>query len=226
MALRSDVPIVLLVDTDGSAIVENAQILRDAGYDVIEVSSFEQARTLLSSLGPDLLITTIQLDAYNGLHLVWRQRMTHPDRPAIVTSTYPDVVLESETQRLGCPFLIEPIEREPLLAAVHALLGPDGDKREWPRTKRAKDLTFVMTQGPARVVDVSYGGCRLRFRPGADVPLEHPLDLPMPADAPIKGTAVWKAPTLDGDDYGFEIGGALTTEDAWRAFVDDLRRRA
>ena len=189
---------------------------------------FEHARTLLSSLGPDLLITRIQLDDFNGLHLVWRQRMTHPDRPAIVMSTYPDVVLESEARELRCPFLVAPVERDELLAAVHSLLGTgtsDDDKRRWPRTLLGQELELALTQGPAQVVDVSYGGCRLHFRPGADVPLSCTLDLPISPDSQVTGMPVWKAPVLDGEEYGVEIGGAQEADEAWRAFVDDLKRR-
>ena len=219
---------MLLVSTDDRELAQNARILRDDGHEVIEATSFEHARTLLSSLGPDLLITSIQLDAYNGLHLVWRQRMTHPDRPAIVTSAYADVVLESGARDLRCPFLVAPVERDQLLAAVHALLGTaasDDDKRRWPRTLLGQELELVMTQGPAQIVDVSYGGCRLQFRPGADVPLSCTLDLPISRDSQVTGTPIWKAPVLEGDEYGVEIGGAREAEVAWRAFVDDLKRR-
>ena len=117
------------------------------------------------------------------------------------------------------------MDRHSGLNAVDPSLGPDGDKREWPRTEIAEDLTFALAQGPAQVVDVSCGACRLRFRPGTGVPLAHSLDFPISPDAPIRGTVVWKAPTLDGDDYGFEIGGTQRAEEAWRSFVDDLRRR-
>ena len=217
---------MLLVSTDDRELARNARILRDDGHEVIEATSFEHARTLLSSLGPDLLITNIQLDAYNGLHLVWRQRMTHPDRPAIVTSAYPDVVLESEARDLRCPFFVAPVEPDQLLAAVHSLLGTaaSDDKRRWPRTLLGQELELVMTQGPAQVVDVSYGGCRLQFRPGADVPLSCTLDLPISPDSQVTGTPIWKAPVLEGEEYGVEIGGAQEAEVAWRAFVDDLKR--
>ena len=105
MTRTNNVAIVLLVSTEDEELAENARILREDGLEVVEATSFENARALLSSLGPDLLITRIQLDAFNGLHLVWRQRMSHPGSPAIVTSAYADVVLESEARKLGCPFL-------------------------------------------------------------------------------------------------------------------------
>jgi len=228
LARNDDGSIVLLVSTDDSELEQHARILRDDGYEVIEAASFEQARTLLSSLGPDLLITSIQLDAYNGLHLVWRQRMTHPDRPAIITSAYADVVLESEARDLRCPFLVAPVDPDQLLASVHALLGTeasDGDKRRWPRTLLGQTLELGTTQGPAQVVDVSYGGCRLQFRPGADVPLSCTLALPISSDSEVIGTPIWRAPVLDGEEYGVKIGGAQEADVAWRAFVDDLKRR-
>ena len=123
-----------------------------------------------------------------------------------------------------------PVEPDQLLAAVHSLLGADSvdsDKRRWPRTRVSQELELVMTQGAARMVDVSYGGCRLHFRPGTKVSLSHTLDLPIATDVPITGTPVWKTSARDGDDYGVAIGrSAQEAEAAWRAFVDELRRRA
>ena len=84
-----DVTIVLLVSARSTELESHAHALRTDGHEVVEATSFEQARALLSSLRPDLLVTSIQLGAYNGLHLVWQRHVEQPGRPSIVTSAIP-----------------------------------------------------------------------------------------------------------------------------------------
>ena len=181
------------------------------------MASFQHARALLSSLRPKLLVTSIQLGAYNGLHLVWQQRhVEHQGRPSIVTSAYADAVLESEAAKLGCPFLVAPIDSDRLVRVARSLLAgspADGDdKRQWSRTRVGPELPLGMEQGPATVVDVSYGGCRLWFQPGTDVPLASSLSLPVPtSDAPVPGTLVWRQSALDGDVIGVAVAGPQDT---------------
>jgi len=75
-------------------------------------------------------------------------------------------------------------------------------------------------------VDVSCGGCRLRFHRGANLPIPSSLKLPIPtAEVPITGTPVWRESSLDGEVCGVAVGGASDAEGAWRSFVDGLASR-
>ena len=61
---------------------------------------------------PDVLVTDIRLQVFNGLHLVRRLPLgTH----AIVMSGFPDPVLQTEAVRLGVPFLRKPVQTRQLL---------------------------------------------------------------------------------------------------------------
>ena len=225
-----DVTIVLLVSARSTELESHAHALRTDGHEVVEATSFEQARALLSSLRPDLLVTSIQLGAYNGLHLVWQRHVEQPGRPSIVTSAYPDSVLESEAAKLGCPFLVSPIDSADLADVARSLLRGDAtdidDKRRWPRTRIGPELALDMDQGPATMVDVSYGGCRLRFHQGADLSIASSLNLPIPtSEVPITGRPVWRESALDGDVFGVAVAGATEAEGAWRSFVDGLTSR-
>ena len=222
--------IVLLVSTRSAELESHAHVLRREGHEVVEAASFEQARALLSSLRPKLLVTSIQLGAYNGLHLVWQRHVEQPGRPSIVTSAYADSVLESEAAKLGCPFLVAPIDTEELLVVVRSLLSgspADGDdKRRWPRTRIGPELPLDLDQGPATIVDVSYGGCRLRFHRGAHVPVSSSLTLPVPTSAvPVPGTPVWRESVPEGEVFGIAVTGSPDAEEAWRSFVDGLTSR-
>ena len=217
---------VLVAGTDTSANAATAVVLRGAGYEVTVATTFKQARSLLSSQKPDLLVTDIQLEAYNGLHLVWQRRIEQPGRPSMVLNAYPDPVLEAEARRLGCPFLITPVAPAELLEVARSLplARPAIDeKRRWPRTLVGPRLGLVMSQGPATMLDVSYGGCRLRFTQGAEIPLSRLLHVPIPtSEEKIEGIPVWRNSGDGGDVYGIAVSETGKVGPAWRKFVDGL----
>ena len=221
--------VVLVVGIGATDVDSTARLLRGDGHTVVVANSFEKARALLASNQPDLLITDIQLGAYNGLQLVWQRHFEQPGRPSIVTSSYPDPVLEAEARRLGCPYLVRPFDDHELLTAVefHSGLIParDSDNRLWLRTRVGPDLTVDMEPGLATMVDVSYGGCRLRFLDGADMSIASTIQVPIPTlDRVIEGTPVWKESGQpgQGDTYGVAVGGPLEAQRAWRQFVDAI----
>ena len=64
---------------------------------------------------PDLLITDIRLDAYNGLQLI----LNSPHQiPTIVITGFADPVLEAEARRGGAAYLVKPVQPRDLLALV------------------------------------------------------------------------------------------------------------
>ena len=78
-------------------------------------------------------------------------------------------------------------------------------------------------KGLPRLLDVSYGGCRLRFPQGTDVPLTRTIQLPVPtSDMTIRGVPVWHQSEAGGDVYGLSVTGPPETRQAWCAFVDGL----
>ena len=101
---------VLVVDSDPEDLSSTVMLLEAAGYRVMSAAAFEEAKQMLASESPDLLITGLRLGCYNGLHLVLRSRVDHPEMVAIVTSDYHDPVLEAEAQRQHAGFLVRPLE--------------------------------------------------------------------------------------------------------------------
>ena len=61
---------VLIVDDDGATRRGLAQLLAQAGYEATAVGTFDEARRIIGATPPDLLITDIRLEAYNGLQLI------------------------------------------------------------------------------------------------------------------------------------------------------------
>ena len=114
---------VVVVDADPTARASCVEMLRTAGYRVSEVASFQEARHVLESMHPDLLIADIRLREFNGLHLVWRRFVESPQGPSIVTNTYADPVLERQARAFNAPYLVKPVSRELLLSVVARALG-------------------------------------------------------------------------------------------------------
>ena len=75
---------VLVVEPDPAALEAKLEALASAGCETTGVSTFEAAKAKLARAAPDVLVTNIRLGAYNGLHLVARSSVDHPDMGAVV----------------------------------------------------------------------------------------------------------------------------------------------
>jgi DNA-binding NtrC family response regulator len=113
---------ILVVDIDAAALAELVDLLRGAGYKATGAPTFEIARQLLETSLFDLLITDVRLMAHNGLHLVVRSQILHRAPTAIVLSSFPDAVDETEARRLGVSYLARPVDPSTLLALVSKTL--------------------------------------------------------------------------------------------------------
>jgi DNA-binding NtrC family response regulator len=106
---------VLIVDDDGATRRGLVQLLTQAGYEATAVGTFDEARRIIGASPPDLLITDIRLEAYNGLQLILNSPRTIP---TIVITGFADPVLEAEARRGGAAYLVKPVQPLELLEAV------------------------------------------------------------------------------------------------------------
>jgi len=135
-----DVKDILIVDPDVDYLRAAQNALRFLA-EVEVFSKFAAARArLLSSEPPDLLVTNLRLQAYNGLHLV---HMATAQTRCVVYSTYDDVVLAREVQAAGAFYERSNRVSRALAAYVHATLPPRDrrnvtalDRRQIPRGGR------------------------------------------------------------------------------------------
>lgn len=72
---------------------------------------FQTARVQLLSKRPDVLVTNLRLEEYNGLHLIVLSRTANSPARCIVHTDRPDFMLIAEAQSLGA--LFERTERLP-----------------------------------------------------------------------------------------------------------------
>jgi hypothetical protein len=96
---------------------------------------FSAGRDALYSFHPQVLITNLRLEDYNGLHLVLLSRMLEAPPRALVHTDRPDFLLTNEALAMGAFF--ERTERLPycLLAFLEAELPPT-DRRNPVQTDR------------------------------------------------------------------------------------------
>ena len=111
-------PSILIVDPNREQGSAMKQLLQSAGFEVRLVSTFVEGRQLLASDAPNVLITSLRLGAYNGLHLVLRSRLQQPNCAAIVTTEFADPVLEAEATQQQAAFLLRPFDDSVLLKTI------------------------------------------------------------------------------------------------------------
>jgi DNA-binding NtrC family response regulator len=114
---------ILVVDDDQQVLRYLIEILQDAGYDTLACNRFQDAKALLATTRPALLLTDIRLGAFNGLQLGFFAHDHHPGLPIIVLTGYEDPTLREEATRAGAAFLVKPVTRAALLEAVRVALG-------------------------------------------------------------------------------------------------------
>ena len=112
---------ILIVDDDRATRDELAQLLTHEGYETLTASDVPTAMHILGASAPDLLITEIRLDTYNGLHII---AMAPTPIPAIVLTGIADPVIEADARRFGAEYLIKPVSPATLLAVIAGMLGP------------------------------------------------------------------------------------------------------
>jgi DNA-binding NtrC family response regulator len=105
-------PGTILVVSADAGLAPTLRFLAGAGYEARGATTFEDATRLLATTSPDLLIADERLGAYNGLHLVLRGRVDHPDMRAIVTTSVKDPCVEAEATRMNAWCFVKP--RDPV----------------------------------------------------------------------------------------------------------------
>lgn len=119
---------ILIVDDDRQVLRYLTDVLRDEGYDTLTCDRFTDAKALLSTTRPDLLLTDIRLGAYNGLQLAIFAQSRHPGIPVVVLTGYEDPTLRKEAFASGATFLVKPVRRDELVARIAAAMGETAEQ--------------------------------------------------------------------------------------------------
>jgi len=108
---------VLIVDDDDQVLGLIERWVREAGLEPVACRTFEAARDCLAQHRPNVLLTDIRLDGMNGLYLVLlAQRL--PNVSSIVMTAFDDPGLHKEAEHLNARYLVKPVTRDELVAAI------------------------------------------------------------------------------------------------------------
>ena len=122
-----DAQAILVVEDEVLIRMSIADDLRDAGYQVVEAASGDDAMAvLLSSRDIDLIITDVRMPGkIDGMDLMARSKGMVPSRPVMVMSAH----LLPEEAFPADEFLPKPYEHAALLSRFDRLIGPPCQNR-------------------------------------------------------------------------------------------------
>jgi FixJ family two-component response regulator len=219
--------LVILVNADLRALRHTEALLSEAGHLVAALSSFVEAKKVLDSVIPDLLVADIRLAAFNGLHLAIRSHFEHPDIPVIITHVQADPIFEAQAEQYGARFVAAPLGNpDYFLACVESALierrRTQAPIRRWSRQLPAAAVQVSAGDARAEIVDMSYGGVRLAFNDSVDLPGTFDITLPS-TGITVKAHRVWTASSKMDDHFwcGAELEDTATGD--WRGFVNTLK---
>ena len=214
---------ILIVDDNASTRGELVKLLADAGYEMMTAASVPEAMRLVATTPPNLLITEIRLDSYNGLHLI---AMAPKPIPAIVITGYPDRAVEADARRLGAEYLAKPVSPGELYATVQRKLSNAASRgvflppRADPRTDVPPNTKVLVNDSPACLLDVSAGGARVEIQcaPGGTVnsPLAFRLE---DLDVALPLEIMWKRRT-SANTWVCGVAVADDLRPEWQAFLN------
>ncbi len=214
---------ILIVDDDDATRRGLSALVSEAGYIAIPASSLKEATEALHRDVPDLVITDVRLQGYNGLQLL---AMGNRPIPAIVVTGFPDRSIEADARKMGAEYLLKPLSPAALLALVQQKLEATTPNalfsatRRWARKPVTQHLKAWVQDFPVRILDISYGGLRLEMERTPEERLPHSLSMTLPpSKVPIDVNVVWQKPI---GESGWLCGAAIpdTSQPTWRQLVD------
>ncbi|MGA3315939.1 MAG: HD domain-containing phosphohydrolase [Candidatus Korobacteraceae bacterium] len=111
---------ILVVDDENSIREVVCSILNQAGFDCHPVTSGEEALARLhTDAGYSMVLSDLIMEGMDGLSLLARIRLEHPDIPVVMVTAVHDISVALAAIRNGAyDYLPKPFEREQLLAIV------------------------------------------------------------------------------------------------------------
>jgi DNA-binding response OmpR family regulator len=215
---------VVVVNPDAEGLAEQLIRLQRGGCTIVGATSFQEARAVLGGYRPDVLVTSVRLGDYNGIHLAIITRMKHGPVPTIVIGEA-DAVIESEAERAGAQFVISPADPEELVAMVRRAAGAEAPPRRWRRVRPRGPIAAVVGGVDAQVVDISYGGIGLTLSREPEVALTEHTEIALPAYGITRtGERVWTRTDAQGLRCGISLpADGPDVPQEWRAMVETLR---
>jgi len=151
---------VLIVDDDRLVLTVFSKGLRQAGYDVLEASSAEQALEIIAASTPDIAVLDVSMPGISGLELARRLRKTSAI-PFIFLSAYGDNEIVREAVEHGAVgYLVKPVDTAQIVPSIEAGLARAADIANLHRNE--EKLTSALLN--SRETSIATGILMERFR--------------------------------------------------------------
>jgi DNA-binding NtrC family response regulator len=113
--------LALIVDPDSHFLPLLGRVAEQAGWTLVERTTFVSARQELETRHPGAVVTNIRLGMFNGIHLAYLAKLTVPSARTIVYAEVDDPVLAVEAQRANAFYE----RRESLVYSLSSYLQSD-----------------------------------------------------------------------------------------------------
>jgi DNA-binding NtrC family response regulator len=124
---------ILVVDDDAIVIKSCRRILEAEGFEVITVSSADDALETVKKYDFDLLLIDVKMPKHDGLFLMREIKKYWPDIPIIVMSGYPTPETVADVLKLGAiQFIPKPFRPDELTKSVRQVLQKVSSKKSFP----------------------------------------------------------------------------------------------
>lgn len=118
---------IILIADDEPIVLDSCRLVLEAeGFQVITLSSADEALRVIEEEGPDLLLVDIKMPVHDGMFLMEKVKNAYANIPVILMSGYatPEVVKES-TERGAAVFLEKPFTPSELLETVRGVINKE-----------------------------------------------------------------------------------------------------
>lgn len=127
-------PRILVVDDDRLILATLSKGLRQAGYEVGEANSGDDALRLTNELKPDLALLDMRMPGMSGVELA--QHLVDKRIPFIFLSAYGDPEIVRQATELGAlGYLVKPLDLPQIIPSIEAALGRAREIRELRETE-------------------------------------------------------------------------------------------
>jgi len=127
---------IVIVDEHPHVVSTLSSALARAGFTVRGAHTFHDGMALLQQTEPDAVIVSVELGAFNGLHLLLHVNALHPSARVLVMGP-PSPAMADEARALGAAsYMPRPITTDGVLDQLNGLFFSPVRPFVLPRTKR------------------------------------------------------------------------------------------
>jgi CheY-like chemotaxis protein len=217
---------ILVVDADVSSLTGLLSLLRNLGYRTTGAADIVGACALIDAFSFDMLITDVRLHDESSLKLMRHARRVRPAIAIVAISGHVDTTAERYIEQIHATYMRKPLDVARFREILTQGVASGRRQRQWTRKPVTGGFPANLDGTAAKIVDMSYGGCRLEMSVPPD-PLQRArvcMNL-LPFGFAVNAELKW---ITRSEPMGpWNCGAAVSEMDssierAWRGVVDAL----